>query len=69
MIAKIQSTEAYKGLNPIAQKMINKRSSFIRIQDAVIQARNLGIQKWRTQNDLPTNWKAIVEEIVNENNS
>lgn len=66
MIAKIQSTEAYKSLDHIAQKMINKRSSFIRIQDAVIQARNIGLEKWGTQNDLPTKWKAIVVEILTE---
>lgn len=61
---KIKNTQTYKSLNDMAKVMIRKHTSFIQIQDSVIQARNIGLDKWKAQTGLPNNWKGIVEEIV-----
>jgi hypothetical protein len=60
----IQSTKAYNKMEPVICKIINRHASQVQIQDAVIQARNLGLEKWREQTDLPNRWKSIVEEII-----
>lgn len=53
-------------MDPVVRTIVNRHASQVQIQDAVIQARNIGIEKWREQTALPNRWKAIVEEIVNE---
>jgi len=65
MYKKIKESKAYKSLEPTAQMMINKRTSYVQIQDSVIQARNIGIDTWKAQTGLPKRWQSIVEEIVN----
>jgi predicted N-formylglutamate amidohydrolase len=63
---QIQETKTYKAMDPVVRTIVNRHASQVQIQDAVIQARNIGIEKWREQTALPNRWKAIVEEIVNE---
>jgi hypothetical protein len=60
----IQATKAYNSMEKVVRTIINRHTSQVQIQDAVIQARNLGVEKWREQTGIPNRWKGIVEEIV-----
>lgn len=51
-------------MDPVVLKIINRHSSQVQIEAAIIQARNIGLEKWRSQTDLPNRWKSIVEEII-----
>lgn len=67
---KIDQTEAFKKLQPLSQQMVLKRVNRIEIEDAIIIARTIGIEKWRAQTPLQERWKHIVIEIIEaENNS
>jgi hypothetical protein len=61
---KIQETKAFKKLQPLSQQMVLKRVNRIEIEDAIIIARTIGIEKWRTQTPLQERWKQIVIEII-----
>ncbi|WP_220764334.1 hypothetical protein, partial [Flavobacterium sp. UMI-01] len=41
MKEKIEATNAFKTLEPLAQRMVSKRANRIQIEDNIIQARNL----------------------------
>ncbi len=61
---QIENTKAFKALNQIAQKMINKRANRLQIEDSIIQAKTIGFDAWKAQTGLPLNWQPIVKEIV-----
>lgn len=60
----IQETKAFKSFEITAQKIVNRHASQVQIEDAIIQARNIGINNWKAQTGLPKKWQSIVEEIV-----
>ena len=60
----IENTTAYKALEGLSQGMINRRANRIQIEDAIIQARTIGLDTWKGQTALPNKWKKIVEEII-----
>ena len=60
----IEETQAYKNLPLISQQMVLKRANRLQIEDAVIQARTIGLQRWKQITPLQERWKAIVVEIV-----
>lgn len=64
MLETIQQTDAFKGLDPITQKVINKREVRTQIEDAVILARNIGVEKWNKITPLTSKYRKIVVEIV-----
>ena len=64
MNIKIDQTQAYQRLNDVAKMMVVKRANRLQIEDAVIQAKNLGLEVWNTQTNLPHKWREIVEEIL-----
>lgn len=67
---KIDQTKAFVQLQPLSQQMILKRVNRIQIEDAIIIARTIGIEKWKEQTPLQERWKMIVIEIVeNDNNA
>lgn len=61
---QIEESKAYSTLSSQAKSIINKRVSRLQIEDAVIQARTMGIEAWRSISAIPDNWKKIVEEII-----
>ena len=60
----IENAKAFKALEPHAQKMVIKRANRVQIEDAIIQARNIGVEQWKTQKVICNQWAAIVIEIV-----
>lgn len=60
----IIESKAFNALDTLSQGMINRRANRIQIEDAIIQARNIGLETWKRQTDLPNKWKKIVEEII-----
>lgn len=62
----IEKSKAFQSFEPHAQNMVIQRVNRLKIEDAIIQARNLGIEQWNSQTDLPHKWRSIVEEIVNK---
>ncbi len=64
MIDKIQNTKAFKAMEPYARQMVEKRANRIQIEDAVIQAKNIGLEAWKSQTAIPVKWQKIVEEIT-----
>lgn len=60
----IENSKSFKVLDKLSQSMINRRANRIQIEDAIIQARNLGLEVWKSQTDLPNKWKKIVDEII-----
>jgi len=60
----IQESIAFKALDPISQMIVNKREIRTQIEDAVIQARNMGVAEWKKQSPLLSKHQNIVEEIV-----
>lgn len=63
---EIENTQAFKALNQIAQKMINKRVNRLQIEDAIIQAKSIGFEAWKAQTGLPLNWQPIVKELTTD---
>lgn len=59
----IEETKAFKALDKIAQNMLNKRANRLQIDDAIIQCKTIGLEKWKAISGLPNKWKKIVEEI------
>ncbi|MGM8362111.1 hypothetical protein ACSV4D_09375 [Flavobacterium sp. ARAG 55.4] len=60
----IENSKAYQSFEPHAQQMVIKRVNRLKIEDAIIQARHLGLEQWNSQTDLPHKWRSIVKEIV-----
>lgn len=60
----IVESKAFKSLDTLSQGMINRRANRIQIEDAIIQARTIGLETWKGQTALPNKWKKIVEEII-----
>lgn len=60
----IENSKAFKALEPHTQGMIRKRANRIQIEDAIIQARNIGVEQWKAQKVICNQWAAIVIEIV-----
>ena len=60
----IIESKAYKELDAISQKVINKREVRAQIEDGIIQARNIGVPEWKKQTPLLAKHQKIVEEIV-----
>ena len=67
MNIKIDQTQAYQRLNDVAKIMVVKRANRLQIEDAVIQAKNIGLEVWNAQTNLPHKWREIVEEILTAN--
>jgi len=65
MVINIQETEAFKALDSISQLVVKKREVRVQLEDAVIQARNMGIAVWKNQTPILPKHQKIVEEIVN----
>lgn len=65
MIQQIQNTKAYGQLEPFQQNLIINRKNRLQVEDAIIQARNMGYDTWAASSPMPNAWKAIVEEIYN----
>lgn len=63
----IEECKAYQDLDSISQKIINKREVRVQIEDAVIQARNMGVPEWKKQTPLLAKHQKIVEEIILKN--
>lgn len=63
-LLKIEETKAFKALHPLVQKMVLKRANRIDIEDQIIIARTIGLEKWKVQTGLQERWKAIVIEII-----
>ncbi|GIZ10264.1 hypothetical protein [Flavobacterium sp. UMI-01] len=68
MKEKIEATNAFKTLEPLAQRMVSKRANRIQIEDNIIQARNLGLEQWKTQTALCNKWQTIVEQVIKSEN-
>lgn len=66
---KIHETKAFKELQPLSQQMVLKRINRIQIEDQIIIARTIGIEKWKNQNPLQERWRKIVIEIIQEENN
>ena len=66
MITKIQYTPTYKKMDKVAQNIVCRYKSQVQISDAVVQARNLGVEQWEKQTNLPTKWRQIVIEILEQ---
>ncbi|GGB82844.1 hypothetical protein GCM10007424_23590 [Flavobacterium suaedae] len=65
MTQEIQNTEAFKKLAKFQQTLLIKRDNRIQIQDAIIQARNIGYLEWESNNKtFPPAWKGIVKELA-----
>lgn len=60
----IENSKAFKSLDGLSQKFLNKRANRIQVEDAIIQARTIGVETWKAQSSLPNKWKKIVEEII-----
>jgi hypothetical protein len=63
----IIESKAYKALDSISQKVINKREVRAQIEDGVIQARNMGFEAWKSQTPILAKYQKIVEEIILKN--
>lgn len=61
----IENSKAFKALEPHVKKMVIKRANRVQIEDAIIQARNIGVEQWKTQTGICNKWAAIVIEIIN----
>lgn len=64
MIQQIQNTKAYGQLELFQQNLIINRKNRLQVEDAIIQARNIGYDTWAASSPMPNAWKAIVAEIV-----
>lgn len=60
----IEESKAYNALSSQAKSIINKRRSRLQIEDAIIQAKTMGLEAWKAISPIPDNWKKIVEEIA-----
>lgn len=64
MLEEIKNSKAFKKLSPFQQDLAVRRNNRMKIVDAVITARAIGLQLWKDNNGLPNNWRSIVEEIA-----
>ena len=64
MIKQIENTKAYKGLQKFQKDLVIRRDNRLKIEDAVITARSIGIEDWKKGTELSTKWQAIVEELI-----
>lgn len=60
----IVESKAYQALNSISKKIVDKREIRVQIEDAIVQARNMGIPEWKKQTPILPKHQNIVEEIV-----
>ncbi|WP_293871667.1 hypothetical protein, partial [Flavobacterium sp.] len=61
---KIDETKAFAALEPMVKKMVLKRVNRVGIEDEIIIARTIGLDKWKAQTGLQERWKTIVVEII-----
>ncbi len=64
----IESTPTYQSLENFQKRLVLKRTNRLKLEQAVIVARNIGIEKWKEQSGLPSNYNKIVEDIIKQNN-
>ena len=65
---KIDQTKTFLLLQPLSQQMVLKRVNRIQIEDAIIIARTIGLEKWKAQTPLQERWKQIVCDIIEHEN-
>ncbi|WP_264521184.1 hypothetical protein [Flavobacterium sp. N1994] len=61
---KIEQTEAFKSMSSLSQELVLKRINRINIEDQIIIARTIGLEKWKLQTGLQERWQKIVIEII-----
>jgi len=64
MTEKIENSKAFKSLQQFQKDLVIKRDNRLKIEDAVIIARNIGVDNWKRGTSLSKKWHAIVEEII-----
>lgn len=66
MIQQIENSIAYGQLQPFQKKLVIKRDNRKQIEDAIVQARNIGYDTWAASSPMSAFWKAIVKELAHD---
>jgi|GEM_PF-4513871 len=64
MIQQIEQTKTFQSLEPMSKQLAIKRVNRLQIEDAIIQARTMGVEAWSAQTGLQERWKNIVKEVI-----
>lgn len=64
----IKKTKAYQQMDPVPQRIANMAENKKKILHNATLLKNLGYEKWMSQNpNIPANWVAIVKELAETN--
>lgn len=66
MTRQIENSVAFGKLATFQQRLVIRRENRLKIEEAITIARNVGYGKWAESSTMSSQWKAIVKELVQD---